>query len=282
MLPLLLLPLLRAEPVPTGAAKLDVPVQGMSLEVFTYKPKTYDGKRMLFVFHGTLRNADEYRNDAEAMAERFGALVVAPKFDKERFPNRKYHRGGILNEDGTAAPKDEWTYPLIPVIARAIEKREGKRLPYVLIGHSAGGQFLVRLVGFTDAGATRIVAANPGSDLFPTRDQEFGYGFGKLPPSLSDDKTIRAYLARPLVLYLGTADNGHDEDLDESPEAMLQGPGRYQRGKAAFAYGQELAKRRGWKFGWRLVEAPEIGHDHEKMFDAPEAAAALGWEPVKP
>ena len=257
-------------------------VKGVPLEVFTYKPKTYDGKRMLFVFHGTLRNADEYRNDAERMAERFGALVVAPKFDEARFPNRKYHRGGILNEDGTAAPKDEWTYGDIPLIAAGIRACESRpKMPYVLIGHSAGGQFLVRLAGFYDSGATRVVAANPGSDLFPTRDQPFGYGFGGLPPSLRSDGTIRAYLARPLVLYLGTADNGHDEDLDESSEAMAQGPGRYQRGKAAFAYGQKLARDRGWRFGWRLVETPGVGHDHEKMFDAPEAALALGWTPVK-
>lgn len=275
MLPLLAA-LLQTQAIPTGEAKLDVTVRGQTLEVFTYKPKSYRGRRMIFVFHGTLRNADEYRNDSERMAERFGALIVAPKFDSERFPNRKYHRGGILNEDGTAAPKDEWTYPLIPMIAQEIQRREGKRLPYVFLGHSAGGQFLVRLAGFYDAGAKAIVAANPGSDLFPTRDQPFGYGFGKLPESLSDDATIRAYLARPLVLYLGTADNGHDEDLDESPEAMAQGPGRYQRGQAAFAYAKKLAKEKGWRFGWRLVEAPGIGHDHGRMFDAPQAAKALG------
>ena len=271
---------LHADPVPTGEAKLDVRVRGMDLEVFTYKPKTYRGKRMIFVFHGTLRNADEYRNDSEKMAERFGALIVAPKFDEARFPNRKYHRGGILNEDGTAAPQSEWTYPLIPLIAQDIRRREGKpKLPYVLLGHSAGGQFLVRLAGFYfDHGATRIVAANPGSDLFPTRDQEFGYGYGKLPGSLSGDDTIRRYLAQPLVLDLGTADKGHDEDLDESPEAMAQGPGRYQRGKAAFAAAQKLARERHWKFNWKLVETPGVGHDHGKMFDAAEAGKALGFE----
>ena len=276
MLPLLAA-LLQLPAVPMGEAKLDVSVRGLKMEVFTYKPRSYRGRRMVFVFHGTLRNADEYRNDSERMAERFGALVVAPRFDSERFPNRKYHRGGILNEDGTATSRDEWTYPLIPLIAQEIQKREGKKLPYVLLGHSAGGQFLVRLAGFYDSGATRIVAANPGSDLFPTRDQPFGYGFGGLPASLSDDATIKAYLARPLVLYLGTADNGHDNDLDESPEAMAQGPGRLQRGKAAYAYAQKLAKEKGWRFNWRLVETPGVGHDHGKMFDAPEAKEALGY-----
>ena len=133
--------------------------------------------------------------------------------------------------------------------------------------------------GFYGAhGAKGIVAANPGSDLFPTREMPFGYGFGNLPASLSGDDTIRRYLAQPLTLYLGTSDDHHDEDLDESPEAMAQGAGRYQRGKAAFAAAQKLAKARRWAFGWRLVETPGIGHDHGKMFDAPEAGKALGFE----
>ena len=101
-----MLPLLAfvAQTVPSGEAKLELAVRGANLEVFTYKPKSYDGKRMILVFHGTLRDADAYRNDSERMAERFGALIVAPRFDEARFPNRKYHRGGILNEDGNRRP----------------------------------------------------------------------------------------------------------------------------------------------------------------------------------
>lgn len=278
VLPLLAAVVLKAQAVPLGVAKLDVPVRGTTLEVFTYKPASYTGKRMIMVFHGTLRNADEYRDHAKAMGDRFGALIVAPKFDSERFPSRRYHRGGILRADGTAAPQDEWTYPMIPALADEIRRREGKpTMPFTLIGHSAGGQFLVRLAGFYDTGAARVVAANPGSDLFPTREMPFGYGFGTLPESLSTDDVIRRYLAQNLVIYLGTADDGHDEDLDESPEAMIQGPGRYQRGKAAFAAAQKLAKEKGWRCNWRLVETKGIGHDHEKMFDAPEAAKALGF-----
>ena len=32
------------------------------------------------------------------------ALIVAPKFDRERFPSRRYHRGGVQRKDRTAAP----------------------------------------------------------------------------------------------------------------------------------------------------------------------------------
>jgi dienelactone hydrolase len=263
-------------PIAEGSSKIDLTVNGTSLEVFCYKPKSYRGERMVMVLHGTLRDADAYRDDSRKMAERFGALIVAPKFDETRFPSRRYHRGGILREDGTAAPQSEWTYPFIPEIAQQIRRREGKpSLPYTLLGHSAGGQFLVRLAGFYNPGAVRIVAANPGSDLFPTRDMPFGYGFGNLPPELSNDDVIRAYLAQPLTLYLGGADNGWDEYLDDSPEAMAQGPGRRQRGQAVFAAAQKLAKERGWPFHWQLVIAPGVNHDHQRMFEHPQADVAL-------
>lgn len=263
-------------PLAVGTSKLDLDVNGMPLEVFVYKPKSYRAERIVMVCHGTLRNADEYRDDSRQMAERFGVLVVAPKFDETRFPNRLYHRGGVLNADGTAAPKNTWTYNFLPEIIRQVRAREGKpAMPYILLGHSAGGQFLVRLAGFFDSGAERIVAANPGSDLFPTRDMPFGYGFGSLPAALSDDDTIRRYLAQPLTLFLGGSDNGYDEYLDTSPEAMTQGPGRRQRNQACFAYAKNLAAERGWPFHWKLVIAQGVNHDHLRMFNHPIADVAL-------
>jgi dienelactone hydrolase len=259
-----------------GDSKLDLEVSGTKLEIFCHKPSTYTGKRMIIVFHGTLRNADEYRDHARQMGERFGALIIAPKFDQERFPSIRYQRGGILKPDGTAASPEEWTYAYIPKIAGEIRRMERRpALPYYLIGHSAGGQFLVRMAGFMNTGAERIVAANPGSNLFPTREMNFGYGFGNLPPQLSNDDVIKAYLAQPLTIYLGTADNWKDEYFDDSKEAMLQGPGRHQRGVELFRRGKELAEQRGWPFNWRLVEARMIPHDHELMFNHPACEVAL-------
>jgi pimeloyl-ACP methyl ester carboxylesterase len=262
--------------VPVGPSKLDLTIKGTPLEVFCYKPKSYRGERIIMVFHGTLRNAEEYRDHSVKMAERFGALVVAPKFDAERFPSIRYQRGGIMRPDGSAAPKDEWTYSYIPVLAQEVRRLEGKpKMPYYLVGHSAGGQFLVRLAGFFDSGAERIVAANPGSDLFPTRDMPFGYGFGKLPPELSSDDMIRRYLAQPLTFYLGSADCIPDEYFDDSKEAMAQGAGRYQRGIACYEAGKKLAAERGWPFNWRLVVAGAVGHDHEAMFNHPKSDLAF-------
>ena len=148
-------------------------------------------------------------------------------------------------------------------------------MPYYLIGHSAGGQFLERMSAFVDTGAERIVAANPGSLIFPRTDWDFGYGFGKLPSNLADDASLQKYLAQPLTLYLGSGDDHVDGDLDISEEAMREGPGRYQRGLACYEAAKKLASEKGWAFNWRVVVAKFVGHDHALMFNHPIAEVAL-------
>lgn len=281
------LPLLAQAPapadVPVGKAELKVQAGPVELTVFTYRPANWSGARLLFVMHGVLRNADEYRDHAVGMGDRFDALIVAPKFDAERFPSRAYQRGGILREDRSAAPPAEWTYSRLPELAAAMRTRTGKpEAKLWLIGHSAGGQFLVRAAAFAELGAERIVAANPGSVLLPTYDQPFGYGFGGLPKELANDDRLRAYLAAPLTLFLGTGDDHEDEDFDKSKDAMVQGSGRHQRGLALWWTAQALAKQRGWTCNWRLVEAVGIEHDHEKMFAHANCEVALFGAVVTP
>jgi pimeloyl-ACP methyl ester carboxylesterase len=250
-------------------------VAGKPIDVYTYKPQGYRGDRFLMVFHGVLRNADEYRDHAKSLGDRFRALVAAPKFDAERFPQSRYQEGGIL-QDGSPQPPDAWTFSLIPQIASLIRKIESKpHMPYYLIGHSAGGQFVQRMAGFVNTGAERLVTSNPGSDLFPTRDLPYPYGFGGLPESLSGDDSIRQYLAQPLVFFLGTGDLIQDENFPKNPNAMKQGDSRLARGRACYQMGKSLADKNGWPFGWRLVEAIAIDHDHEKMFSHPIVEIAL-------
>jgi poly(3-hydroxybutyrate) depolymerase len=267
--------LLRAAPLPVGSAQFTAPNEGEPITVFTYKPATYRDGPLFVICHGVGRNAEDYRNFAITLAERFGAIVAAPLFDRERYPSARYQRGGLLNAEGVVQPREAWTYAAIPRIVAEVQAKEGAALPYFLIGHSAGGQFLVRMAAFLPGEAEWIVAANPGSHLFPVRDQNFGYGFGGLPAELSNDEVIRRYLAAPLTIYLGTADNTPENSFDDSPEGMRQGPNRLARGRACFAEAQRLARERGWAFNWRQVETPGIGHAAAFMFAAKEAEDAI-------
>ena len=262
--------------IPIGASDYEFANGTEPIRVFAYKPATYRDGPLVVVFHGVARNAEDYRNFAINLAERARVLVVTPLFDRERFPPERYQRGGITLA-GEPQPREAWTYAIIPRLVADVRAKEGTPdLPCFDLGHSAGGQFLVRLAAFLPEGPVRIIAANPGSHLFPTRDAEFGYGFGGLPAEWSDDESLRRYLAAPLTFYLGTADTDPNaKSLDRSDAALRQGNSRYERGHACFAFARALAAQRGWTFGWRLVEAAGVGHDAALMFAAPEAMDAV-------
>jgi pimeloyl-ACP methyl ester carboxylesterase len=264
-----------AQSIPVGVSRIVFENQGEPLTLHTYRPPTYAGGPLILVFHGVKRNAEDYRNFAITLAERFRAIIITPEYDSTRFPSARYQRGGLL-KGGKVQPASAWTYATVPGIVKFVRGKLGNdTLPYYLIGHSAGGQFLVRMAAFLPGEARRIVASNPGSDLFPTRDQPFGYGFGGLPEALSDDRVLKAYLAAPLTLYLGTDDIYPRPSFDDSPDGMRQGQHRLERGRNCYAFAQALAKSKGWPFNWRKVETPGIGHDAAYMFAAREAEDAL-------
>ena len=79
-------------PLPPGLSDFTLPNEGEPLRVFAYKPPTYTDGPLVVVVHGSDRNASEHRDWAINLAERFGVLVVAPEFDKERFNDERYKR----------------------------------------------------------------------------------------------------------------------------------------------------------------------------------------------
>lgn len=244
------------------------------IRVFSYKPADYQDGPLLVVMHGMDRNAEDYRDRAVVMADQFHALVVAPEFDLKQFPIEAYQRGGVM-KDGKAQPAEKWTFKAVSDLVKNVRAVQHKPdLPYYVIGHSAGGQILTRLAAFLPGDATRIVAANPGTLIFPNREAAFPLGFGGLPDALGNDDALRRYLASPLTLYLGDRDLG-SQNLDLTPAAKVQGMTRYERGQNCYQQAAALAKERGWPFAWRIVVADGVGHDSECMFAHPQVKAAL-------
>jgi poly(3-hydroxybutyrate) depolymerase len=263
--------------IPAGSHDLKVRVGNNDLQVFTYKPQNYTDGPLVLVFHGTLRNAEEYRDWAKVIGDKLGAIIAAPLFEQKAFPVERYQLGG-LTRDGKPQPESEWTWSYVPNIANELRRRENRReMPYSLIGHSAGGQFLVRLAGFVRTEATRIVAANPGSLLFATEEMPFPYGFGELPDSLGGEPALKKFLAQPLTLYLGTADTIQDKYFPKGRLPNLQGSSRYERGQNAYKTAEQLATAKKWDFNWKLIEAADVGHNAAEMFRHAACLDALGY-----
>lgn len=265
-----------AGPIPTGLSHFEVGSGTNAIMVFTYKPGGYRDGPLVVVFHGLLRNAEDYCRNCIPLAESNHVIIAAPWFRRDQFDNEEYQRGGVLRH-GVLQPREDWSYARMPAIIAAMRPAEGKpALPYYFIGHSGGGQFVMRMSALFPTEARRIVACNPGSDLFPRRDWKFGYGFGGLPDELSDDAALQRYLAAPLTLGLGLEDTDPQHpELDRSAAAGQEGRFRLERGRACFDYAQKLAQEHGWKFSWHKVEVPGIAHDGKATLACKEVQAAL-------
>jgi len=257
-----------------GKGVVEADFDGTPLKLHFYKPADYAGNGFILLFHGASRTAGGYRDSSVGMGDAFQTLVVVPEFDLERFPNRLYQYGGVFREDGSFADPRQHTYAFVPKLVSYIRGREGDiDLPYLLAGFSAGGQFVGRMAAFLDTDAERIIAMSPGSCMFPTREMEFGLGFGGLPDAFASDERIRRYLAQPITIYVGT----NDTELAQLPtgDAYAQGVHRYSRNLRWFNEAMDLAYQREWEFNWRLVIADGPGHSPPDMFDHPQIGNAL-------
>lgn len=260
--------------IPVGSAEAVADLGGTALTVFTYKPEGCTPRAMLLVFHGVGRNADGYRDHARPLAQSLCLLVVAPRFDQARFPRRRYQEGGVIRH-GTAQPPQSWTGTLAIELVDWVRQREAApSLPYDLLGHSAGAQFVDRLAAFVPNQAQRIVIANPSTYVRARLDLAAPFGFAGLYPGDEASAALKRYLAAPITVLLGQADT-LSKNLAESPEAQDQGATRYARGQFVFHEAERVAAEHGWPFAWRLAEVPGVGHDAKEMFASPQAAAAL-------
>lgn len=243
-----------------GAGELSATLPTATLKVFTYRPASCTPRRLLFVFHGVGRDAGPYRDRAQPLADRTCTIAIAPEFDSERFPASQYQRGGS-------------TVALVTSLVTWARTAAGQSdMPYILIGHSAGAQFLSRVAAYGTTAATRIVISNPSTWVLPSTSAALPYGFGGVANA---EQAMRTYLALPIVLLLGGADTDM-RNLSTTKEAMAQGPDRLSRGRNTFQIAKSVTHKEGWSLGWTLVEVPGVGHDAARMFSSPQTAAAIG------
>ena len=261
--------------LPASFARQAADLEGFSLEVFTYQPAECTVSGTLLVFHGLDRNAEAYRDYAIPLGQRLCMLVVAPLFDKARFPTWRYQRGGIVSDDGSVQPPQSWTVNLVPRLVSWITRKQGRAdLPYSLIGHSAGAQFLSRVAAYAADGATQTVIANPSTWVRPSLDTAAPYGFKGISDRAWGEAALRRYLAAKITVLLGQEDVG-SRNLATSEEAEEQGSTRFERGQNVFREAEAAARRNGWPFNWHLAVVPGVGHSARSIFGSVQALDAL-------
>jgi pimeloyl-ACP methyl ester carboxylesterase len=249
------------------------PDRALVLECF--RPQRHDpDKPVVIVQHGMSRNGAEYCEAWVPAAERHGFLVVAITFPKESWPDAlTYNNGNVLAEDGTLRRRENWSQA-IPGRVFALLREAGvtRRDKAYLWGHSAGGQFVHRLLATQPHGIFAAVgAANSGWYTLPTLDLPYPDGFGGI--GLTQDDVVR-FLGYPLVIFSGDRDiDGSAENFPKHPAAMAQGPNRFARAEFYLARGQAEAARLGVPCRWTRIVVPGVAHEGMRM----AAFAAQHW-----
>jgi acetyl esterase/lipase len=260
--------------IEAGTGQQSAALPGAVLTVFTYRPKSCTPRLLLVVFHGVGRDAGPYRDHARTLADRLCAVVIAPEFDRERFPTILYQYGGVVKDHVLAQPGNRTVDLVSPLVAWARAAVGQPDLPYVLAGHSAGAQFLARVAAYASTTAVRIVIANPSTWVLPSTKEAAPFGFSDIGTPEASEQALRAYLALPITVLLGGMDTG-THNLTITPQAMAQGPNRLSRGHNTFLMAQTAARSHSWQFGWHLVEIPGVGHDATAMFSASKTVESL-------
>jgi len=141
------------------------------LVLHSARPRDYHiGTPVLFVHHGVRRNGRDYRDYWLDQVNEAGVLAIAIEFPEASFPEYLcYHFGNLHDKEGMPNPREEWTFGIVErlfelLLAQGVTTRQR----YGLFGHSAGGQFVHRMVsfGFRDRVAV-AVSANAGTYAMP-------------------------------------------------------------------------------------------------------------------
>jgi len=261
-----------------GSFEFTIPRSGQTMTVHYVRAENYNPAHPpVMVFHGMLRNPDEYRDTWIGLAREHGLFVVAPHFSAEQFPGTEsYNLGNLFASETDLTPKPEaaWSYP-VPGELFDYLRRPGSETTasgYLAFGHSAGSQYLHRKIALSpDPRLLFIVAANAGWYTFPDKAIQWPYGLGGTPFT---EAGFPAYLAANMVVQLGNADidPAHDS-LRRTPEAMRQGEHRLERGLAFFKAGKLAAAARQIDFNWRLQIVDGVEHDNKAI--APFAAQLM-------
>lgn len=233
---------------------------------------------VLFVHHGVARNGRDYRDYWLPHVDTGGFLAIAIEFPQAGFPEYLwYNFGNLHTEAGRPNPEAEWTFGIDDrLFAALIDQGVTTSSRYGVFGHSAGGQYVHRMLSFGYRDRVAVaVSANAGTYAMPDLSIDWPWGLGATPVRTED---LPAWLAFPLTVMAGTEDTKTTgKFFPKGPKSLRQGPTRYARAHTYLRTGEAAAAALGVPLAWRVIDVPGVGHDGRRMSDAaaPLVAAAL-------
>lgn len=243
------------------------------IRVWYYKPSSFtEASQVMFVMHGKNRNGETYRDRWVTYAKKESFLLLVPQFSEQNFPGTcGYNLGNMFRSLTNRNEESIWCFSAIEDLFDYVKKTTNVKTPnYSIYGHSAGAQFIHRMVMFKPHSRIRTaIAANAGWYTMPTDSIEFPYGLGNSGTKL---KRVANSFTKRLIILVGEKDT-NKKNLRRTPEAMAQGENRLVRGLKFYETAVESAERQKTKLKWRLKTIPDVGHSNSQM--TPHAARLL-------
>jgi len=244
------------------------PLDDRPIEVFYHIPEDANTLTpILITFHGNRRDGDYSRDALINMANQRNFIVLAPTYTKELYPTNRYHLGNVFDdgeESATSAlnPPSEWTYSTVePIFYEFTNAVQSEAKWFDLFGHSAGGQFVHRMVQFMPAmNYRKAVAAASGWYTVPDSTIPFPYGTQYTPIQFYQQLD---YFSRDVLILVGEDDTDENSaGLRHTPEADAQGLNRFDR--AHFFYGESALRAQQIQadFNWDLQVSPGVNHSY--------------------
>jgi hypothetical protein len=281
-------------------------------------------KQLVIYIHGARRNGLDYYEWGEkavkAANKNEETLFISPQFNSEKdledhkqdathlFWANNNWRIGDESVNGKKRSSDHFfsSFSLIDsMIMRVCNKKIFPKLKKIIVvGHSAGGQFVSRYLGMTPMPNLltkynfRFIVMNPSTYLylddrrplqmngklaFVKTDSigcdvfdEYPRGMKKLNPyaaKIGAETIKKHFLSRDVAFVLGGNDvNINDSSLDKSCGGNLQGRFRLERGQLFYEYIQLFSPN---KKVHQLAVVPNVAHDGDKMINSDAALSYI-------
>lgn len=277
-------------------------------------------KRLVIYIHGARRNGLDYYEWGEkavkAANNTYETLFIAPQFTSEKdlqdhnhdashvfWTNNNWRIGDESVSSKKRMMEDSFSsFALVDsMIARVCDKKLFPKLKkIIIIGHSAGGQFVSRYVGITPMPNVlkkynfSFIVMNPSTYMYlddrrPVKTEtsltfikpdtsgcpnfnDYPRGMEKLNPyalKVGVEMIKQQFLNRDIRFILGEKDvNVNDSSLDKSCEGNMQGGFRLERGQFFYEYLQLYSNK---KKIHQIEVVPDVAHDGDKMVNSKAA-----------
>lgn len=244
------------------------PLNNKPIKVFFHIPANSNNSTpLLFVLHGTERDAAFSRSALITSANQLNFIVIAPEFTEQYFPGGDAYNLGNIFVDGdnptaqTLNNESIWSLSAIEPIFDYFKNKTGSKVStFDMFGHSAGGQFVHRYLLFKpNAKLNKLVMAAAGWYTMLDNTIDFPYGTKKSPAELYNYSNI--FSKKVFVIIGGNDTNPNSDALRHNDIVDKQGLNRLERAQYFYTQSRNLASKTNAVFNWSYSVLPKVDHD---------------------